>query len=104
MLRHKCGVVALHVARRLADNLVIPYDRVARLVIVKKSGFAHIVHVTVDTLDGLDDMLKVIRNTKNVRFAHSDIASPITRCRHFSGNALGVSTSTLIASRCFNST
>ena len=59
---------------------------------VQEPNLIHIHRVAVDALDGPQDVVEVIGDAQ--RLAHTGTASERILLRNFSGNALGVSTST----------
>ena len=94
MLGSKAGMVVLDISARLADDLKVADDGVLCPDVPQKTRFGHILHVVMNSLNGLKNMIEVATNTKLVRLAHIDFASDRTRSRKLSGRDLGVSTST----------
>src|SRR3989338_1541112 len=99
----KLFVVALDVARCLANDFKVPYHRVLSFAVLQECNFVHAIDVMLDALNRFENMAKVFRQAERIGFAHTGKASFITQSLKLSCNAPGVRTSTDMPSNFFNS-
>src|ERR1019366_3931185 len=79
----------------LVENVQVEIanHRILYHFVFRKSKFDHVIGVTLNPFDGLDDVPEVIRKALRIA-AHTNPASPKTASRKLSARALGVNTST----------
>jgi hypothetical protein len=94
VLRRVIGMMTFDVSGGFAQDLDIADHRVLLFLAGEKSRFVQVCRVAFDPLNGLQDMMEILRQPLRVGFAHTGTASRNTRSRQLIGSALGVNTST----------
>ena len=92
--RSEIPVITIDIPGSFPDNFDVADDSILHQFVFQKCQLVNIFGIDSDLLDGLENVAKIFRDAQGI-LTHTDSASDKTRFLKLSGNALGVSTSTV---------